>query len=89
LAAKIIATMAMHTASIMIPRWLDMPTAVMTASRENTMSSTTIWTIVCQNFGGVTGPSFRKWGAFEFLVQLHRGLEQQERASDQKDQVSP
>src|SRR5437773_11344187 len=47
-------TSAIITAAIMTPSCRAMPTAVMTESSENTMSSRRIWITILTKFGAVT-----------------------------------
>ena len=81
---------AMTTAAIMTGSSSAMPTAVRTESSENTMSSRTIWTITlperCRPAAGV---GVVRLFALERLVDLGRGLPEQEQAAADEDEVAP
>ena len=72
--ASIIRPTAITTAITITVNSSTMPTAVMTESSENTASSTTIWTITCQNAAGARARPLRAARPFQALVQLRRAL---------------
>ena len=73
----------------MIESWLAMPTAVMTESSEKTMSSSRIWTSTQKNAARAPARRPAPWGsASTLLVDLPRGLEDEEEAAAQQDQVA-
>ena len=61
------------TAAIMTDTWSTMPTAVITESSENTMSSSMIWTITLTNDAAARAVRV-PFLAFEPLVDLERAL---------------
>ena len=65
-----------------------MPTAVITESSENTMSSSMIWTITLANDAATRRDGVALL-AFEPLVDLERALAEQEQAAADQDQVAP
>ena len=77
----------MMTAVIMTPRSLAMPTAVMTESSEKTMSSSRSarCTDVSDGADALDGVAFLP---FQLVVNLVRGLGEEEQSADQQDQVA-
>ncbi len=65
-----------------------MPTAVITESSENTMSSSMIWTITLAN-DAATRPRGVALLAFQLVVDLERALGEQEEPAADQDQVAP
>ena len=78
---------ATTTAATMIERSSAMPTAVITESSENTMSSTMICAITAANDGYDLRRSMALL-AFEAVVNLERRLGQQEQAAAEQNQVA-
>ena len=79
---------ASTTAATMIAMSSAMPTAVMTESSEKTMSSTMIWTITARKRRRDARRAVPLL-AFEPLVNLERGLAEQEQAAADQDQIAP
>ena len=80
---------AMTTATIMMMTSSTMPTAVSTESSEKTMSSRTICTSTPRKEAVPAGRGLVRLLAFERLVDLARGLPQQEEAAADEDHVAP
>ena len=87
LEAKSIAATAMITAAIMTGSSSTMPTAVMTESSENTMSSTTICPMIGQKAACLALAVLV--AALERLVDLGGRLDEEEHAADDQDHVAP
>ena len=64
-----------------------MPTAVITESSEKTMSSSMIWPMTAPNDGATRAVTVALF-PFELLVDLARGLGEQEQAAADQDQVA-
>ena len=64
-----------------------MPTAVITESSENTMSSSTIWSRIAPKLAA-RGAVRAVLGALELVVDLPGRLGDQEEPADEQDQVA-
>ena len=86
-AENIMMATARTTAATMIARSSAMPTAVITESSENTMSSSMICTMTAPNDGAARA-ELVSFVALEPLVNLERRLGEQEQAAADQDQVA-
>ena len=86
-AANIMIATAITTAATITDRSSAMPTAVITESSEKTMSSSMICVITAASVGATRALDMALF-AFELVVDFARGLEQQEQAADDQDQVA-
>ena len=83
-----ITSMARTMAMTMTDTWSAIPTAVMTESSENTMSSRRIWSRTQPNRPALaTLPSW--WCRLHLLVDLPGGLDHEEEAAAQQDEAPP
>jgi hypothetical protein len=78
---------AMTTAAIMIDTCSTMPTAVITESSENTISSSRICTMTLVNDGRLASPALSA-PAFQLVVNFMGALGDEEQAADQQDHVA-